>query len=122
MPSLCTADIDPPKQECVEDDSPTGDDITASIVGGVLGALLVVFLVVIGVAFFLWAKYCKRGLYEDEQQENNFDFSNSKPKPKKALKDETKAQEGGDAEAYVLEGESVPKSDVSPLSGGDTTL
>ena len=56
--------------------------------GGVLGALLVLILILIGAAFILWAKFCKKGLYEDEQKENNFDFSNSKPKAKNPLSEE----------------------------------
>ena len=58
--------------------------------GGVLGALLVLALVLIGIGFFLWAKFCKKGLYEDEQKENAFDFSKNKVNAKNPLENEAK--------------------------------
>ena len=79
------------------------------------------FLVLIGAAFILWAKFCKKGLYEDEQKENNFDFSNSKPKAKNPLNEEQAKEElegtsleerGGGSQDDILE---------KPASPGDTT-
>ena len=93
-------------------------DVTASIVGGVLGALLVLVLVLIGAAFILWAKFCKKGLYEDEQKENNFDFSNSKPKAKNPLNEE---QVKEDVEVENLTQRSSSQKDITQSPAGDDT-
>ena len=87
--------------------------------GGVLGALLVLVLVLIGAGFILWAKYCKKpGLYEeDDQKESNFDFSNSKPKAKNPLNDEQVAED-----VEVAEQSSSPSNMDQKPSKEDTTL
>jgi hypothetical protein len=88
-------------------------------VGGVLGALLVLILILIGAAFILWAKFCKKGLYEDEQKENNFDFSNSKLKAKNPLSEE---QAKENIEITSLEERSGSQNNVSEKpAAGDTT-
>lgn len=58
-----------------EDD---GSSNTASIVGGVLGGLLAVALIGILAGFFLWHKFCRKGLYDEEQKDTTFDFSKTK--------------------------------------------
>ena len=63
---------------------------TASIVGGVLGAVLVLALIGILAAFFLWHQFCRKGLYEEDQKEENaFDFSKTKLKAKNPIYEDT---------------------------------
>ena len=77
--------------------------------GGVLGGFLVLILILIAIAFILWAKYCKKGLYEDEQKESNFDFSNSKPKAKNPLNDELKEESEPVAESSITQDNDLEK-------------
>lgn len=87
--------------------------------GGVLGALLILVLILIGAAFILWAKFCKKGLYEDEQKENNFDFSNSKPKAKNPLSEEQAKEDLGTTALEERSGS--PNHVYDTPAGGDTT-
>lgn len=90
------------------------------MVGGVLGALLVIILILIGAGFILWVRFFKKGLYEDDAKENNFDFSKSKPKAKNPLNEEQVRND--DAEIVQLE-EKGGSDDFQNAadSGGDHT-
>ena len=88
--------------------------------GGVLGALLIVALFLIGLGFFLWAKYCKKGLFADEQKENAFDFSKNKVNAKNPLQEETKDVEA--AENAENKGSSSENLDQKVDIGDETTI
>lgn len=71
---------------------------TASIVGGVLGAVLVLAVVTVLAVFFIWQRFFRKGLYEDDQKENAFDFSKTKLNAKNPIVTDVKA---GDVEVQL---------------------
>ena len=68
--------------------------------GGVLGAVLVLTVVAVLAVFFIWQRFFRKGLYEDEQKENAFDFSKTKLNAKNPIATNAKA---GDIEVQLEE-------------------
>ena len=84
-------------------------------------------LVLIVTVFFLWAKYCKKGLYEDEQKENAFDFSKSKINAKNPIVNDSEAAKDVEATNNAEASQSSEKQQGNNSSqnltggGGDQT-
>lgn len=55
-----------------------------------MGAVLVLLITAVLAGFFIWQRFFRRGLYDDEQKENAFDFSKSRVNAKNPIDPETK--------------------------------
>ena len=71
-----------------------------------MGAVLVLAVVGVLAAFFIWQRFFRKGLYEDEQKENAFDFSKTKLNAKNPIATDVKP---GDVEVQLEE----TKCDIS---------
>lgn len=91
----------------------SSDSQAGPIVGGVIGGLLGVALIVLFVTIFIWHQFCRKGIEDDQKEENAFDFSKTK------LNAKNPGYDG--AEKTKLE-EDVGPSPQQPGGGDETTL
>ena len=82
-----------------------------------MGAVLVLAVVGVLAAFFIWQRFFRKGIYEDEQKENAFDFSKTKLNAKNPIATDMKL---GDVEVQLEEKNSSQHTtgeadDIKPL-------
>ena len=82
-----------------------------------LGALLVLIIIGVLAGFFAWQKVCRKGLYDDEQKENAFDFSKSRVTAKNPIDEDTKDVEANNSENHYSS-QPVPNE----KTGNETTF
>ena len=75
-------------------------------------------LIAVLAAFFVWQRFFRKGLYEDDQKDNAFDFSKTRINAKNPIDGETK-DVGTNSEE---KNNSTQNLAAKPATGDETTL